>query len=199
MLSVSLVRCKNEALKKLYFKSIIKCFKSDQIHHVLIFPIDYCARINALPARLFSGWYSVIDFLIVTASISKLLHSWLLIDLSEHHYTALMTSKLKKKLKSFLHDVKQCLYINIHKQRFISGIRTFNTLIAIPDYYYYFNYFLCSRVPVRIHEQAWKSFTVYTIKPEIWPKDKLPRTEFRLLSENWHPSFSFSQIVTEHR
>ena len=36
--------------------------------------------------------YSVIDFLIVTASISKLLHSWLLIDLSEHHYTAL-TSK----------------------------------------------------------------------------------------------------------
>ena len=37
-------------------------------------------------------WYSVIDFLIVTASISKLLHSWLFIDLSEHHYTAL-TSK----------------------------------------------------------------------------------------------------------
>ena len=54
------VRCKNEALKKLYFKSIINASKeckqtSDQIHHVLIFPIDYCVRINALPARLFSG------------------------------------------------------------------------------------------------------------------------------------------------
>ena len=38
MLSVSLIRCKNKALKKLYFKSIIKCFKewkktSDQIYH----------------------------------------------------------------------------------------------------------------------------------------------------------------------
>ena len=33
----------------------------------------------------------------MTASISKLLHSWLFIDLSEHHYTAL-TSKFKKKI-----------------------------------------------------------------------------------------------------
>ena len=32
-------------------------------------------------------WYSVIDFLIVNTSISKLLHSWLFIDPSEHHYT----------------------------------------------------------------------------------------------------------------
>ena len=47
---------------------------------------------NALPARFIQWWYSVIDFLIVTASISKPLHSWLFIDLSEHHYTAL-TSK----------------------------------------------------------------------------------------------------------
>ena len=30
-ISVSLVRCKNEALKKLYFKSIIKCFKRVKI------------------------------------------------------------------------------------------------------------------------------------------------------------------------
>ena len=105
MVSVSLVRCKNEALKKLYFKSIIKCFKRVKIDQwpewprftmYSFSPIDYCVRINALPARLFSGDISVIDFLIVTASISKLLHSWLFIDLSEHHYTAL-TSKFKKK------------------------------------------------------------------------------------------------------
>ena len=33
--------------------------------------IDYCVTLNALPARLFSGDYSVINFLIVTASISE--------------------------------------------------------------------------------------------------------------------------------
>ena len=63
MVSVSSVRCKNEALKKLYFKSIIKCFKRVKIDKwpewprftILISPIDYCVRINALPARLFSG------------------------------------------------------------------------------------------------------------------------------------------------
>ena len=32
MVSVSLVRCKNEALKELYFKSIIKCFKRVKIY-----------------------------------------------------------------------------------------------------------------------------------------------------------------------
>ena len=43
MLSVSLVRCKNEALNKLYFKSIIKCFTSDQIYHIHFPPcIDNC-------------------------------------------------------------------------------------------------------------------------------------------------------------
>ena len=36
---------------------------------------------------VYSVMNSVIDFLIVTASISKLLHSWLFIDPSEHHYT----------------------------------------------------------------------------------------------------------------
>ena len=63
MVSVSLVRCKTEALKKLYFKTIIKCFKRVKIDKwpewprftILIFPIDYCVRIKALPARLFSG------------------------------------------------------------------------------------------------------------------------------------------------
>ena len=37
----------------------------------------------------------------------KLLHSWLFIDLSEHHYTT-QTSKFNNFFKSFLHDVKQC-------------------------------------------------------------------------------------------
>ena len=98
MLSVSLVRCKNEALKKLYFKSIIKCFKRVKIDkwpdspcthfpHRLLHVKNKCAA-----SSFIQWWYSVIDFLIVTASISKLLHSWLFIDLSEHHYTAL-TSK----------------------------------------------------------------------------------------------------------
>ena len=44
-----------------------------------------------MAARPFIQWWysviSVIDFLIVIASISKLLHSWLFIDPSEHHYT----------------------------------------------------------------------------------------------------------------
>ena len=91
---MSLVRCKNEALKKLYFKSIINCFKRVKIHkwHVLISPIDYCVRINGLTRPFIQWWYAVIDFLKVTVSISKLLHSWLFIDLSEHHYTT-QTSK----------------------------------------------------------------------------------------------------------
>ena len=98
MLAVSLVRCKTESLKKLYFKSISKCFKrvkidkwQDSPHSFP--PIDYCVRIKWLPWRPFiQWWYSVIDFLIVIASISKLLHSWLFIDPSEHHYTT-QTSK----------------------------------------------------------------------------------------------------------
>ena len=49
----------------------------------------------------------------MTASISKLLHSWLFIDLSEHHYTAL-TSKFNNFLKSFLHDIKA----RSHRQNF---------------------------------------------------------------------------------
>ena len=59
MLSVSLVRSKNEALKKLYFKSIIKCFKRVKIDKwpdspYSFPPIDYCVRINCEPDRLFS-------------------------------------------------------------------------------------------------------------------------------------------------
>ena len=60
MQSVSLVRCKNEALKKLYFKSIIKCFKRVKIDKwpdspYSFSPIDYCVRINGEPDCLFSG------------------------------------------------------------------------------------------------------------------------------------------------
>ena len=97
MLSVSLVRCKNEALKKLYFKSIIKCFKRVKIDKwpdspCTNFPHRLLCSNKCAASSFIQWWYSVIDFLIVTASISKLLHSWLFIDLSEHHYTAL-TSK----------------------------------------------------------------------------------------------------------
>ena len=57
---LSLVRCKNEALKKLHLKSIIKCFKRVKIDKwpdspYSFSPIDYCVRINGEPDRLFSG------------------------------------------------------------------------------------------------------------------------------------------------
>ena len=44
------------------------------------------------PRSFIQWWYAVIDFFIMTSSISKLLHSWLFIDFSEHHYTT-QTSK----------------------------------------------------------------------------------------------------------
>ena len=62
-------------------------------------------------------WYSVIDFLIVTASISKLLHSWLFIDPSEHHYTT-QTSKFNKFLNrssTMLTNVFNKTALNIDK------------------------------------------------------------------------------------
>ena len=51
MLSMSLIRCKNEAMKKLHFKSIIKCFQMIENTQVTGFtmhisPIDCCVRIN---------------------------------------------------------------------------------------------------------------------------------------------------------
>ena len=60
MLSVSLIRCKNEALKKMLFHSTIKCFKEIKIDKVLdlpysFLPIDCCVSINGEPDRLFSG------------------------------------------------------------------------------------------------------------------------------------------------
>ena len=62
MLSVSLIRCNNEALKNLHLKSTIQCFKkkkrkyaSDQKYHTHFSPIDCCVRINDLPDRLFIG------------------------------------------------------------------------------------------------------------------------------------------------
>ena len=63
---------------------------------ILIFPIDCCVRIKgtSLTRLLNDDIQSLIDFLIVTASVSKLLHSWLFIDPSEHHYTT-QTSKYK--------------------------------------------------------------------------------------------------------
>ena len=51
MLSVALIRCKNEALKKLHLKSTIKCFKEVKIDKwpdlsYSFLPIDCCVRIN---------------------------------------------------------------------------------------------------------------------------------------------------------
>ena len=57
MLSVSLIRCKNEALKKLQLKSKKKNENMQVTRNtILISPhIDCCVRINGLPDRLFSG------------------------------------------------------------------------------------------------------------------------------------------------
>ena len=49
MLSVSLVKFKNEALKKLHFKSIFKCFKKEKIDKspdLPDSPIDCCVELN---------------------------------------------------------------------------------------------------------------------------------------------------------
>ena len=60
MLSVSLIRCKNEALKNLHLKSTIKCFKQVKIDIWLDYlysflPIDCCVGINGEPDHLLSG------------------------------------------------------------------------------------------------------------------------------------------------
>ena len=60
MLSVSLIRCTNEGLKKLHLKTTIKGFKEVQKDKWLalsysFLPTDYCNRINGEPDRLFTG------------------------------------------------------------------------------------------------------------------------------------------------
>ena len=60
VLSVSLIRCKNVALKKLHLKGTIKCFKEVKIDKWLdlsdlFLPIDCCVRTNGKPDHLFNG------------------------------------------------------------------------------------------------------------------------------------------------
>ena len=57
--SVCDIGCKNEALKKLHLKCIIRCLKkrkyvSDQKYHILISPIDWYISINGEPDCLFN-------------------------------------------------------------------------------------------------------------------------------------------------
>ena len=106
--------------KIFYFKSIIKCFKRVKIDKwpdspYPFPPIDYCVRINGEPPFI-QWWYSVIDFLIVTASISKLLHSWLFIDSSENHY-ATQTSKFNNLLNRSSTGILWSKYYNINKAK----------------------------------------------------------------------------------
>ena len=63
--SVSSIRCKNEALKQLYFKSIIKCFKRvkiDKWPHLpySVPPIDSCVRIKGNPDCLLNEYQTQI-------------------------------------------------------------------------------------------------------------------------------------------
>ena len=58
--SVSLIKCKNEALKKLHLKSTIKCFKKAKICKwpeipYFIFPIDCCVRIIMINQTVYSA------------------------------------------------------------------------------------------------------------------------------------------------
>ena len=72
MLSVPLIRCTIEALKKLRLKSTIKCFKEvktdkwPNLSYSFV-PIEWCVRIDGGAWQFIQWWYSVIDTLIVTA------------------------------------------------------------------------------------------------------------------------------------
>ena len=74
---------------------------------LLIFSIDCCVcRINGEPDRLFNKWwYSVIDIVIVTAQMSKLLYSWLLISPSEHHPTTQTSNYFLNEASTMLNNV----------------------------------------------------------------------------------------------
>ena len=112
MLSVSLIRCKNEALKNLYFKSIIKCFKRVKIDKWLdspcsYFPIDYCVRIKY--------WQTIYSMVIFSHRFldSDCINFKTFAHLAVYwpFWTSLynIDIKVQQYFKSILHDVKQCL------------------------------------------------------------------------------------------
>ena len=134
MLSVSLVRCKNEALKILYFKSIIKCFNRVKIDKwpdspCTHFPHSlYCVRRNALPARLFSHRFLDSDctnfktfaFLAVYWPLWASLYS--------------TDIKVQQFFQSLLHDVKQDISCNHSMCPFIPILVTLIILLTLsPD------------------------------------------------------------------
>ena len=52
-----------------------------------------------------------------------------------------------------------------------------------------------------VPENYLKFFNLYTKKLNIWPENKLPWPEFRLLPENWHPcllTFDFWRFLSVH-
>ena len=108
--SVFDIRCKNEALKNCTLKSSINASKSKNRQvirfTVLISPHRLLCRNKTIVGR--SLWYSVIDILIVTASIKKnVFLPWMFIDQSEHHYTT-QTSKFTiffKRASTMLNNV----------------------------------------------------------------------------------------------
>ena len=77
----------------------VKCFKEVKTdkwqalpYSYSLTPIDWCVRINHKVWQFIQWRFSVIDILIVTVWISKLVYSWLFIDPSEHHHTAQTSS-----------------------------------------------------------------------------------------------------------
>ena len=107
MLSVSLIKCKKEASKKSTSKASLSALrkKNRQVtgFTILICPIDRCVRINCNLTVYLMVIFSYV-YLIVNASVAKLLYSWILIDTPEHHYTT-QISKFKNFVQSSIHNV----------------------------------------------------------------------------------------------
>ena len=98
----SLSECENEPLKNCSLKASSSASKSEnrQVTRftILIPHPDCCVRINHRSDGLFNGdIHAVIDILIATAEMSKVLYSWLFIDPSEHHHIT-QTSKFNSVL-----------------------------------------------------------------------------------------------------
>ena len=83
---VSLIRSKNEAMKKLHLKAPLSASKKKgfnmhviTISHTHFSPLDCCLRISCLPALvIFSGDIQSVESQIETAiTIQRLLYSWL--------------------------------------------------------------------------------------------------------------------------
>ena len=83
-----------------------------------------------------------------------------------------------------------CIYFSLELWNFDEAVHTHR--VAIDTQVHLINYHstMMSGLPVRQHEWAWKLSKIVQFVHKnwnIWPENKLPGPEFRLLPENWHP------------